>query len=133
MITMPTAREVFPPGTPKPVCEDFNRRRKSFITAMELFREHGGNLTEADVVALTDTEMAHAAQCAGVKVPGGTETRRLIRAELRKLADLPPQPDPLSHAAAPVRTNPAATLAPEQLTGLLALGIPVLLVPVRAA
>lgn len=139
MITMPTARDVFPAGTPKSVCEDFNRHRKSVPTAMELFRQHGGLLTEAAITGLGEQQMADAALRAGVKVPGGDETRNLIRAELRKLAGLPPRPDSLTPAAepapAPVKATarPAGPLTPEQLDALLGLGLPVILVPARAA
>ncbi|MEV6421641.1 hypothetical protein [Streptomyces sp. NPDC051662] len=139
MITMPTARDVFPAGTPKSVCEDFNRHRKSVPTAMELFRQHGGRLAEADILGLSDKQMADAALSAGVKVPGGNETRNLIRAELRNLAGLPPRPDSLAPATAPAPTpvnaiaRPAGTLTPEQLDALLGLGLPVILVPARAA
>jgi hypothetical protein len=136
MLTMPTAREVFPSGTPKSVCEDFNRRRKSFIIAMELFRQHGGRITEANVQNISDEEMAAAALRAGVKVPGGPETRSLIRAELRKLGDLPPQTDHPAASATAATIQGASivgALDAEQLRSLLGLGVPVVLVPVQAA
>lgn len=138
MIQMPTAREVFPPGTPREVCVDFNRRRKSVPTAMELLRRHGGRLTEADVTGLSAQRIADAARAAGVKIPGGDETRTMVRAELRKLAGLPPQPgDNAPAESVPARATatavPATALTAAHLDSLLALGLPVVLVPTRAA
>ncbi|WP_274036321.1 hypothetical protein [Streptomyces sp. MMBL 11-1] len=134
---MPTAREVFPPGTPADVCVDFNRRRKSVPTAMELFRLHGGRLTESDIARLSDRRIAEAARSAGVKVPGGDETRNMIRAELRKLAGLPPQPGDIAPAEvvpaqATVTSLPATALTAAHLDALLTLGLPVVLVPTRS-
>ncbi|MFG3429390.1 hypothetical protein [Streptomyces californicus] len=135
---------------------DFNRRRKSVPTAMELLRRHGGRLTEADVTGLSAQSIADAARAAGVKIPGGDETRTMVRAELRKLAGLPPQPGdntpaesvPARPTATTVPARPTATTVPARptattvpataltaahLDSLLALGLPVVLVPTRAA
>ncbi|MFJ1662531.1 hypothetical protein [Streptomyces anthocyanicus] len=117
---------------------DFNRRRKSVPTAMELLRRHGGRLTEADVTGLSAQRIADAARAAGVKIPGGDETRTMVRAELRKLAGLPPQPgDNTPAEAVPARATatalPATALTAAHLDSLLALGFPVVLVPTRAA
>ncbi|MER0476873.1 hypothetical protein ABR737_00635 [Streptomyces sp. Edi2] len=127
---MPTARDVFPPGTPGSVCEDWNRRRKARIIAMDLFRQRRGQVTEAYVRKITDARMDETARSAGVNEPGGTETRSLVRAELRILGGLPPQPEDVQPTT--IAHLPSA-LDLNQLTALLSLGTPVVLVPVQVA
>ncbi|MFK0047817.1 hypothetical protein ACIQU4_27780 [Streptomyces sp. NPDC090741] len=135
--SMPTARDVFPSGTPGHICEDYNRRRKAQIIAMVLFRQFKGVLTEASIARITDERMEWAARSAKEKVPGSELTRSMIRDELRRLGGLPPAPNDQAGEKAAATTAPAgqpsSPLDPHQLSEILRLGLPVLVVPVPAA
>ncbi|MFF8786766.1 hypothetical protein [Streptomyces sp. NPDC015125] len=132
MTTMPTARDIFPSGTPGYRCEDYNRRRKSFIIATELFREHGGRISEGEIQNMRHVQMDLAAESAGEHVPGGPETRNMIREELRRLGGLPAKTDQRLHAEGGAIAHPSSGLDLDQITALLSRGTPVVLVPVRA-
>ncbi|MFI1765305.1 hypothetical protein ACH41H_25045 [Streptomyces sp. NPDC020800] len=137
LLSMPTARDVFPSGTPGRICEDYNRRRKAQIIAMVLFRQLNGAVTEASIARITDERMDWAARSAEEKVPGSELTRSMIRAELRQLGGLPPVPFHQAGEQAAAATAPAGQLGslldPHQLSEILRLGLPVLVVPVPAA
>ncbi|MFE6273930.1 hypothetical protein ACFVQ9_34655 [Streptomyces goshikiensis] len=135
--SIPTARDVFPSGTPGHICEGYNRRRKSRIIAMVLFRQLNGPVTEESIARITDERMDRAARSANEKVPGSELTRSMIRAELRRLGGLPPVPlhqagEKAAAAAAPARQL-GSLIDPHQLSEILRLGLPVLVVPVPAA
>jgi phosphosulfolactate phosphohydrolase-like enzyme len=72
---IPTAKHHFPPGTPAAVCIDHNR-------ACKVARIVTAALAAGYDADLTDTEIDLMADAAGVRRPGGDDTREAVRAGL---------------------------------------------------
>lgn len=83
MTVLPTAREVYPKGTPGPVCIAYNRLVKSQAMAMALYAEFGAQATPAMIDRLTEADFQRAARTAEVHAPNSDETRAQVRLLLK--------------------------------------------------
>ncbi|MFF2571134.1 hypothetical protein [Streptomyces sp. NPDC058084] len=83
MTALDTARDVYPKGTPRPVCIAHNRLRKAIRIAMALYVEFGPQATPAMIERLTEADFERAARREGVNSPNSDETRDQVRLLLK--------------------------------------------------
>ncbi|MFJ4679000.1 hypothetical protein [Kitasatospora sp. NPDC088783] len=99
------ARGTMPVGSSQSACIAFNRNRKAYATAQELYAARRGDLPD-DLNTITDAEMDAAAYAAGVNPPQSATTRDQVRGQLAILAGVAndqarphPKSDPSALAA----------------------------------
>ncbi|MFE1786237.1 hypothetical protein ACFW9F_27600, partial [Streptomyces sp. NPDC059506] len=106
---LPTARHVYPVGTPGATCIRHNRLRKATAVAFALYAEFGDDLNPRLIDRITDTDMAAAAQRAGVNAPASDDTRTMVKDLLHTYATTGPSRQGGGRAAR--GRNPYAALA----------------------